>query len=165
MALSNKPSMNWNASDLNKEWNRFKQHCQFTFRGPLSDKTEKAKVNYLMTYIGDKGREVYGTFEFAPAHEGQAAEQETLEGVYAKFAEYVAPKTSQIRGTITFNNRKQKENEKFDNFITDLKILVKDCGYTDEDRMVRDCIVLRSFHETVKETVLMKETPWHWPKL
>ena len=62
--------------------------------GPLSDKTEKAKVNYLMTYIGDKGREVYGTFEFAPAAaEGQAAEHDTLAGVYAKFAEYVAPKT------------------------------------------------------------------------
>ena len=59
--------MNWNANDLNKEWKRFTQHCQFTFGGPLSDKTEKAKVNYLMTYIGDKGREVYGTFEFAPA--------------------------------------------------------------------------------------------------
>ena len=47
-----------------------------------------------MTYIGDKGREVYGTFEFAPAAaEGQAAEQDSLAGVYAKFAEYVAPKT------------------------------------------------------------------------
>ena len=143
--------MNWNANDLNKEWKRFKQHCQFTFGGPLSDKNEKAKVNYLMTYIGDKGREVYGTFQFAPAQQGQAAEQDTLAGVYAKFSEYVAPKTNQIRGTVTFNNRKQKENEKFDNFVTDLKILVKDCGYTEEDRMVRDCIVLRSFHEKVKE--------------
>ena len=94
MASSNKPSMNWNANDLNKEWKRFKQHCQFTFGGPLSDKTEKAKVNYLMTYIGDKGREVYGTFEFAPAAaEGQAAEQDMLAGVYTKFAEYVAPNT------------------------------------------------------------------------
>ena len=54
MASSNKPSMNWNANDLNKEWKRFKQHCQFTFGRPLSDKTEKPKVNYLMTYIGDK---------------------------------------------------------------------------------------------------------------
>ena len=80
---------------FNKESKRFKQHCQFTFGGPLSDKTEKAKVNYLMTYIGDKGREVYGTFEFAPAAAGgQAAEQDTLAGVYAKFAEYVAPKTN-----------------------------------------------------------------------
>ena len=98
MASSNKPSMNWNANDLNKEWKRFKLHCQFTFGGPLSDKTEKAKVNYLMTYIGDKGREVYGTFEFAPAAaEGQAAEQDTLAGVYAKFTEYVAPRHKHLQ--------------------------------------------------------------------
>ena len=35
--------------------------------------------------------------EFTPAAEGQAAEQDTLEGVYAKFAQYVAPKTNQLR--------------------------------------------------------------------
>ena len=88
MASSNKPSMNWNANDLNKEWKRFKQHCQFTFGWPLLDKTEKAKVNYLMTYIGDKGREVYGTFEFAPAAaEGQADGTRHASSVYAKFAE------------------------------------------------------------------------------
>ena len=92
MASSNKPSMNWNAKDLNKEWKRFKQHCQFTFGGPLSDKTEKAKVNYLMTYI--LGTKVEKFMELAPAAaEGQAAEQDTLAGVYAKFAEYLAPKT------------------------------------------------------------------------
>ena len=42
--------MNWNAGDLAKEFKRFKQHCQFTFQGPLSEKSEKAKVNYFMTY-------------------------------------------------------------------------------------------------------------------
>ena len=88
--------MNWGAGDLAKEWKRFKQHCQFTFDGPLSEKTEKAKVNYLMTYVGDKGREVYETFDWTPAAEGQAREQE---GVYAKFAHHVAPKTNRIRAT------------------------------------------------------------------
>ena len=143
--------MNWGAGDLAKEWKRFKQHCQFTFDGPLSEKTEKAKVNYLMTYVGDKGREVYETFDWTPAAEGQAREQDTLEGVYAKFAHHVAPKTNRIRATVEFNRRKQGENEKFDNFVTDLKILVKDCGYLEDDRMVRDCIVLRSYNETVQE--------------
>jgi hypothetical protein len=152
MSSSNKPAMNWNAGDLAKEFKRFKQHCQFTFQGPLSEKSEKAKVNYFMTYIGDKGREVYETFTWTPAAaEGEADEQDTLQGVYTKYANYVAPKTNQIRATITFNGRKQIETETFDNFVTDLKILVKDCGYQDEERMIRDCIVLRSFHEKVKE--------------
>ena len=147
--MAEKPSMNWNAGNLAKEWKRFRQHSQFIFDGPLSEKTQKVKVNYLMTYVGDKGREIYETFTWAPAHDGEPAENETLVGVYAKFAHYVEPRTNQIRATVNFNNRKQTASEKFDNFVTDLKILVKDCGYTDEDRMVRDAIVLRSLHEQV----------------
>lgn len=153
MSSSNKPFMNWNAGDLAKEWRRFKQHCMFTFDGPLSDKTEKAKVNYLMTYVGDKGREVYGTFVWpaGPLADGQAEEKDTLIGVYTRFDQYVAPKSNHIRATVAFNRRKQSETETFENFVTDLKILVKDCGFTEEDRMVRDGVVLRSFHEAVQE--------------
>ena len=57
-----KPSMNWRTSDLDEEWKRFRQHCEFTFKGPLATKSEIEKVNYLITYIGDKGREIYDTF-------------------------------------------------------------------------------------------------------
>jgi hypothetical protein len=31
----NKPRMNWLATDLEKEWKRFKQHCTFTFDGGM----------------------------------------------------------------------------------------------------------------------------------
>ena len=51
------PTMNWEASDLLREWKHFEQHCQFTFDGPHAAKSEE-KVNYLMTYRGDKGREI-----------------------------------------------------------------------------------------------------------
>ena len=64
---NDKPSMSWTASDLEGEWKRFRRHCEFTFKGPLANKTELEKVNYLMTYIGDKGREIYWIFAWAPA--------------------------------------------------------------------------------------------------
>ena len=38
--------------------------------------------------------------------------------------------------------------------MTDLRILVKDCGFTNEDRMIRDAIVLRARHDQVKEKCL-----------
>jgi hypothetical protein len=50
----NKPSMNWLAADLDREWKKFKQHCMFTFNGPLAEKTEAQKVNYMMTYLKTK---------------------------------------------------------------------------------------------------------------
>ena len=75
---TNKPSMDWQTKDLNREWKRFKQHCEFTFRGLLLSKTEAEKVNYLMTYIGDKGREIYKTFTF------QQGDDQKLDKVFKK---------------------------------------------------------------------------------
>ena len=148
----NIPSMNWQAIDLDREWARFKQHCEFTFNGPLAGKSEKEKVNYLMTFIGDKGREVYGTFTWNPAHGNTPAENDTLKGVYKKYADYVKPKHNEIRATVKFNRRRQEPNERFDEFVTAMRILVKDCGYdTLENRMLRDGIVLRSKHPAVME--------------
>ena len=153
---NHRPSMNWEATDLPKEFSRFRQHCDFTFRGPLAAKSEVERVNYLMTFIGDKGRELYTTFTFAPATEDDPAESDTLEGVYAKYAAYVQPKKNQIRAAVNFHRRKQGPTERFDNFVTDLRLLVKDCGYSDEDRMIRDAIVLNAQSTTVREKCLDK---------
>ena len=36
------PSINWEASSLAEEWDRFQEHAQLMFAGPLAGKTEKA---------------------------------------------------------------------------------------------------------------------------
>ena len=77
----NIPSMNWQATDLDREWSRFKQ-----------DK-------------GDKGWEAYGTFQWTAAHGNTPAENNTLAGVYKKYADYVKPKRNEIRATVKFNRR------------------------------------------------------------
>ena len=51
------PNMNWAASDLSKEWKRLYQHCEFTFGGPL--KCSEKKICNLVSFVGDKGREIY----------------------------------------------------------------------------------------------------------
>ena len=61
-----------------------------------------------------------------------------------------------ICATESFNRRKQDAGERFDNFVTDLRILVKDCGYAEENRMLRDAILLRSSHAAVREKYLEK---------
>ena len=46
-------------------------------------------VNYLMTYIGDKGREIYQTLDWLPARQEEGVnippENEMLEGAYNKY--------------------------------------------------------------------------------
>ena len=74
--------------------------------------------------------------------------------VFMRYDAYVAPQCNEIRATVNFNRRKQGEQERFDDFVTTLKLLVKDCGYENEDRMLRDAIVLRSLHSRVQEKCL-----------
>ena len=111
-------------------------------------------MNYLMTYIGDKGKEIYTTFTIRPAAGGQPAERDMLEGVFTKYRTYVAPRYDQLRATFIFNQRKQGATERFDSFATDLKLLIKDCGNFEEDRLLRDAIALQASHEEVREKCL-----------
>ena len=147
----NVPKMNWQAPGLDREFARFKDHCNYAFGGPLSGKTEVQKVNYLMTFIGDRGRELFLTFTLAPAAGNNPPENETLAGVYAKYEAHVKPRHEIIWATVRFNKRKQLPSERFDDFVTELKILVRGCDYgTMENRMVRDAIVLRLKHPEVQ---------------
>ena len=62
-------NMNWTAADSG-EWERFYQHCEFTFGGPLSKCTEKEKICSLMSFVGDKGRKIYLTFDWQTVQVG-----------------------------------------------------------------------------------------------
>ncbi len=68
----------------------------------------------------------------------------------------MAPKKIEIRATVIFNRRNQGQEERLVNFVTDLRILVKGCGYQDGNRMLHDARVLRSFHPMVREKCLEK---------
>ena len=79
--------MNWQAANLITEWRRFRQHCDVTFKGPLDTKPEGRKVNYLTTYIGDKGRETYETFSWTP-ETGDTQRRTHSGGGYVKYVRY-----------------------------------------------------------------------------
>ena len=65
-----------------------------------------------------------------------------------KFEAHVKPKTNIVFNRYKFQSRIQSESETFDQFVTDLQTLVKECSYDKEDEMVRDRIV---FGEKVSE--------------
>ena len=53
-------------------------------------------MNYPMTYIGDKGKDIYITFTFDPAVGENPTESDTLEGVYGKYGAYVVPTKERV---------------------------------------------------------------------
>ena len=97
--------MNWQATDLDKEWVRFYQHCEFAFGGPLSKCSEQEKICKLMSFVGDKGREMYLTFQWNTIQIGErddrqeVSEKDVLERVVAKFQEQLASKKNPNGGS------------------------------------------------------------------
>jgi hypothetical protein len=61
----NKPSINWLAADLDREWKKFKQHCMFTFNWtpagddtPAENETIAGVCNKYGTYVAPKRNEI-----------------------------------------------------------------------------------------------------------
>ncbi|VDI15831.1 Hypothetical predicted protein [Mytilus galloprovincialis] len=149
------PCMNWDSGDLPGTWKAFKTHCEFMFQGPLKKKQGDEKCAYLMIWVSEKGRNVYITWDMT------AEDQKKLEKYYENFEAYVKPKSNQVFSSYKFQCRLQKTNETCEEFVTDLKVLVKDCQYANPDRMVRDRIVFGTKSSKVREKLIMKGQNLH----
>jgi transposase InsO family protein len=143
-----KPHMNWKAENLHREWERFDKHFKYYCMGPLSSKGEEVKIGYLLLFVGERGREI---------HEGVTLsddDKKVLNKNLEVFKNYTAPRKNMLRASFKFHRRRQGETESFDDFVTDLRILMRDCGFEDKDRRLRDAIVFNCFHEKVREKCL-----------
>ena len=128
------PSMNWEVDSLEQSWKTFKNHVKFVFSGPLKEKSEEEKCSYLMIWVGEKGREIYSTWNLSEE------EQKVIKNYYDKFENYVKPRTNLIYNRYKFQSKIQQEDT-FEQFCTSLQVLVKDCDYDKPEEMVRDRIV------------------------
>ena len=52
------PNFDWESTNSPEQWREFKSHIELVFDGPLEEKSKEVKVNYLLLWIGDKGREI-----------------------------------------------------------------------------------------------------------
>ena len=151
------PAMNWDASDTNQEFQRFKQHVEFTFKGPLAKADKKDRSGWLGMLIGAQGREVYKTFTWVvdPDHP-EILQQDDPDIVLEKLENYVRPAKNKRVARYKAQQRKQTDGESFDNFVKDLKILLLDCEYGDTDDMLVDLIINGVRHQKVHERLLDK---------
>ena len=147
---SSAPNIDWDSPDLEGSWKRFISHCEFVFNGPLKSKDEAEKCNYLMIWVGEKGRRIYETWTLT------AEEKKTLKTYTDRFAGYVKPRTNIVYNRFKFGSRVQNQDESFDQFVTELQILVKDCAYDKDDEMVRDRIVFGIRNNAIREKLINK---------
>ena len=71
-----------------------------------------------MLWVGDKGREIYSTWELG------TDEAKKLDTYYTKYETYVKPKSNRVFARYKFHQKVKQEGESFEQFLTDLKLLV-----------------------------------------
>lgn len=145
------PSINWEKKDINGEWKQFSQHVKLMFQGPLKRATKEEQAAYILIWVGQKGRDIFNAWNLTEDEEKDPST------ILQKFKQYTSPKTNKVFARYVFHERKQKEGEPFEAFATDLRNLVKDCGYGENtNEMVRDRIVAGILSADVREKLLNK---------
>ena len=127
------------AGNMAETWKTWKQAFNFFLVATESDgKSDKIKTSILLTCIGEQGRGIYHTFDFA-----QDGDQLKVAEVLKKFDSYCNPRSSQTISRHKFFTRRQQEGESFNAFVTELKRLSNDCGFdTLKNSLIVDMIIV-----------------------
>ena len=144
------PSMDWESSNLPEAWEKFKRHTELVFKGPLKDKKEEERIAYVLLWIGDKGRDVYQTWQLSDE------ENKSLEAHYKRFQTYVQPKLNSVFARFRFYNEVQGADS-IDKFITRLRLRAQDCKFKDngiQDEMIRDRLVIGTNNTRIREKLI-----------
>ncbi|KAK3559687.1 hypothetical protein QTP86_017671, partial [Hemibagrus guttatus] len=64
-------------------------------------------------------------------------EAKVLQSYYDRFTAYVEPKANVIFARYKFHEKMQGDHKPFEQFVTDLRLLVNDCNYANSDEMIR----------------------------
>ena len=108
-------------------------------------------MSTLLSVIGEEAVKVFDTFAWS---EGQS--ENNITDVLAKFDEYCEPRTQVIYERYRFNNRKQEQGESISAYVTEMRVIAKNCALEEitPDEILRDRLVLGVRDEKVRERLL-----------
>ena len=101
-----------------------------------------------MLWVGDKGHEIYSTWEL------RTEEAKKLNTYYTKYEAYVQPKSNRVFARYKLHQKVQQQGDSFEQFLTDLKLQVKDCGSGDPDEMIRNRVVIGCHSTKTREKLI-----------
>ena len=141
---------NLDARNLADAWKKWKEELNLYIDLTMDDDNEPAKVKLFLYLIGTRGREIYETMTFA-----KAPENRTLLMVTEAFDNYCNPKRNETVERYRFNMRNQSQDEIFDKYVTELKILASTCNYGAlHDSLIRDRLICGINDSNLRERLL-----------
>lgn len=126
------------SGNLAENWRRFKRNFDIYLDATeLSGKAEPIKIGVFLNIIGQDAVEVFDTFGLSDAQKASYV------AVIKAFSDFCTPKKNTVYERFMFYQRKQKEGESFDSFLMEIKMLVRNCEFGDQESvMLRDQIVM-----------------------
>jgi hypothetical protein len=103
----------------------------------LEEESAEYQCSMLRYTFAEDTRKIYNTFDLS------TDEQKDIKVILEKLETFAKGTVNETMERHTFNRRKQEDGEPFDDFLTDIKILSKNCNFcaTCHDGLLRDRIV------------------------
>lgn len=140
--------------DVASRWGTWKRQVEWYIKTTRNDEgNEEVIVGALLTLLGSEGLRIYDTFVFANRDDAKK-----IGPVLQKFSDHFEPRRSECFERFKFLKRAQKQGESCENWLVDLRNLVKNCAYGNQvDSVLRDQIVMGVADSTVQEKLLFEK--------
>ena len=138
-----------NRADLHQNWSRFKRQWRnYAVASRLKEENKDFQVAVFMTCIGDEGLDVFEGFRMSDE------ESQNLDQIIQAFETFCVGEVNEVFQSYNFHLRSQKEGESVDAYITDLRQLARKCNFAEEDRMIRDRVVIGLRDDVTRQKLL-----------
>ena len=133
--------------NIAENWRQWKNRFQtFLTAKECDGKPEKVKKAILLTCIGPDAHQRYETF--------QLDAEATLATVLTTFENHFKGEKRLVFHRFQFWSHPRGEGEPCMEFINKIKLMAKDCEFTEEENMIRDKIVFTVKEKSLKERLL-----------
>lgn len=145
------PKLDVSGGNLPSSWRKFKRLWD-SYEIVTDQKNEPSmyRTAVFLSCIGLDALDIYDGLSFADEDE-----RNNIDEVLKKFEEYCIGSTNETYEAFKFNRRHQAAGESIEEFVADLRRLVKTCNFgTLQNRLLRDQIVLGVKDETLRSKLL-----------
>jgi len=122
----------WSSSDAPQALRKFKDRCQLYFSSLLKEKSEEEQISFFADLVRRRRTSLH------------VDEKKQLSTYWAKFKNYVAPRSNFRLACYKLRTIKQEPSKTVDSFIKKVHILVKECKYTNSDEHIIDSLIFGS---------------------
>lgn len=145
------PKLDVKGGSLQSNWKKFKRLWDsYEIVTNLNEEDTRYRTAVFLSCIGSDALDIYEGLSFR-----NEEERNDTDTVIRKFEEYCVGSTNETYEAFNFNCRHQTPGESIDEFVADLRRLIKTCNYGQlEDRLLRDQIVLGVRDETLRSKLL-----------